>query len=109
MILGAAAVAVIIAEPDRLGVTSSGTRPDGSRPDGTRPDGSRPDGTRPDGSRPDGRWPGDVDRPGGTAAPDAADGRPGRAGPAAEQMLTAPLAGRQRAPFCSPTGCPHST
>lgn len=69
LILGAAAVAVIIADPHRLGQAYTGA-PDGSRPDGSRSDGSRPDGGRPDGSR-----------------------------PAAEQTVTAPLAGRQRATF----------
>ncbi|MDG4758304.1 hypothetical protein [Micromonospora sp. WMMD710] len=66
LILGAAAVAVIVADPHRLGTAYSGA-PDGSRPDRSRPDGSRPDGS-------------------GAAA-------------AAEQMITAPLAGRQRATF----------
>ncbi|TQJ22316.1 hypothetical protein FBZ33_2566 [Micromonospora sp. A202] len=104
LVLGAAAVAVIVADPDRLGVTYSGapdgtradgTRPDGTRPDGTRPDGTRPDGTRVDGTRPDGTWPGDAGRPGG-ADPDSADGRPGAAG---GELLTAPLAGRQKGTF----------
>ncbi|MBQ1037516.1 hypothetical protein KBX46_14865 [Micromonospora sp. C81] len=94
LVLGAAAVAVIVADPDRLGMTYSGA-PDGTRPDGTRPDGTRPDGTRPDGTRPDGTWPGDAGRPGG-ADPDAADGRPGAAG---GELLTAPLAGRQKGTF----------
>ncbi|MBQ0979932.1 hypothetical protein [Micromonospora sp. M61] len=99
LVLGAAAVAVIVADPDRLGVTYSGapdgTRADGTRPDGTRPDGTRPDGTRADGTRPDGTWPGDVGRPGGED-PDSADGRPGAAG---GELLTAPLAGRQKGTF----------
>ncbi|WP_247669764.1 hypothetical protein [Micromonospora sp. H61] len=85
LLLGAAAVAVIVADPDHLGMTYSG-QPDGTRPDGTRPDGTRPDGTRPDG-------------PGGVADPDAAEGRRGGAGAAGEQLLTAPLAGRQKGTF----------
>ncbi|WP_051724183.1 hypothetical protein [Micromonospora chokoriensis] len=105
LLLGAAAVAVIVADPDRLGMTYSGApgniRPDNIRPDGSRPDGSRPDGSRPDGSRPngDGARPGDGGRPGGVADPEAAGGRPGGAGAAAEQLSTAPLAGRQRGVF----------
>lgn len=79
LVLGAAAVAVIVADPDRLGMTYSGA----------------PDGTRPDGTRPDGTWPGDAGRPGG-ADPDSADGRPGAPG---GQLLTAPLAGRQKGTF----------
>lgn len=78
LVLGAAAVAVIVADPDRLGMTYSGA----------------PDGTRPDGTRPDGTWPGDAGRPGG-ADPDSADGRPGAPG----GQLTAPLAGRQKGTF----------
>ncbi|MET8552996.1 hypothetical protein [Micromonospora zamorensis] len=92
LVLGAAAVAVIVADPDRLGMTYSGA-PDGTRPDGTRPDGTRPDGTRPDGTRPDGVLPGDAGRPGG-ADPDSAGGRPGGG-----ELLTAPLAGRQKSTF----------
>ncbi|MFI6270561.1 hypothetical protein [Micromonospora zamorensis] len=69
--------------------------PDGARPDGARPDGARPDGARPDGARPDGAWPGDAGRPGG-ADPDSADGRPGAAG---GELLTAPLAGREKGTF----------
>ncbi|WP_328848107.1 hypothetical protein [Micromonospora zamorensis] len=79
LVLGAAAVVVIVADPDRLGMTYSGA----------------PDGTRPDGTRPDGTWPGDAGRPGG-ADPDSADGRPGAAG---GELLTAPLAGRQKGTF----------
>ncbi|MFF0469499.1 hypothetical protein ACFYPX_18960 [Micromonospora zamorensis] len=79
LVLGAAAVAVIVADPDRLGMTYSGA----------------PDGTRPDGTRPDGTWPGDAGRPGGED-PDSADGRPGAAG---GELLTAPLAGRQKGTF----------
>ncbi|MET8232169.1 hypothetical protein ABZS77_16005 [Micromonospora sp. NPDC005298] len=71
LILGAVAVAVIIADPHRLGQASTGA-PDGDRPDGTGPNGTGPDGVRPDGS--------------GAAR-------------AAEQTMTAPLAGRQRATF----------
>ncbi|MGC4760180.1 hypothetical protein [Micromonospora trifolii] len=78
LLLGAAAVAVIVADPDRLGMTYSG-QPDGTRPDGTRPD---------DGGRPE-----------GAADPDAAEGRRGGSGTAAEQLLTAPLAGRQKGTF----------
>ncbi|MGW0218496.1 hypothetical protein ACWDXH_29300 [Micromonospora chokoriensis] len=82
LLLGAAAVAVVIADPGRLGATHAGG------PHGTRPDGTRPDGTRPDG----------VGRAGGVADPDAADGRPG--GRAAdERLLTAPLEGRQKGTF----------
>ncbi|WP_433319170.1 hypothetical protein ACQP0U_13670 [Micromonospora sp. CA-269861] len=108
LLLGAAAIAVIVADPDRLGMTYSGqpdgtrpdgTRPDGTRPDGTGPDGTRPDGTGPDGTRPEGTRPGDGGRSGGVADPDAAGGRRGGAGAAAEQMLTAPLAGRQKGAF----------
>ncbi|MFF5055953.1 hypothetical protein ACFY1S_22505 [Micromonospora sp. NPDC000663] len=66
LILGAAAVAVIIADPHRLGQAYTGA-PDGSRPDSNRPDSNRPDGS-------------------GAAR-------------AAEQTMTAPLAGRQRATF----------
>ncbi|WP_433651157.1 hypothetical protein ACQP2C_00585 [Micromonospora zamorensis] len=84
LVLGAAAVAVIVADPDRLGMTYSGA-----------PDGTRPDGTRPDGNRPDGTWPGDAGRP-GDADPDSAGGRPGAVG---GELLTAPLAGRQKATF----------
>lgn len=98
LLLGAAAVAVIVADPDHLGMTYSG-QPDGTRPDGTGPDGTRPDGSRADGTRPDGTRPGDGDRPGGVADPDAAEGRRGGAGAAAEQLLTAPLAGRQMGTF----------
>lgn len=94
LVLGAAAVAVIVADPDRLGMTYSGA-PDGTRADGTRADGTRPDGTRPDGTRPDGTWPGDAGRPGGED-PDSPDGRPGAAG---GELLTAPLAGRQKGTF----------
>ncbi|KAB1923578.1 hypothetical protein F8280_15440, partial [Micromonospora noduli] len=83
LLLGAVAVAVIVADPDHLGMTYSG------QPDGTRPDGTRPHGTRPD----------DGARPGGVADPDAAEGRRGGAGAAAEQTLTAPLAGRQEGTF----------
>ncbi|RQW98504.1 hypothetical protein DLJ59_27215 [Micromonospora inaquosa] len=83
LLLGAAAVVMIVAEPDRLGVTYSG----------------RSDGTRPDGIRPDGVWPGGGGPPGGVADPDAAGGRRGGAGAAAEQLLTAPLAGRQNGTF----------
>ncbi|MGC4851377.1 hypothetical protein ACLQ3F_29450 [Micromonospora sp. DT15] len=78
LLLGATAVAVIVADPDHLGMTYAG-RPDGTRPDGTRP--------------------GDGGRPGGVADPDAAEGRRGGAGAAAEQLLTAPLAGRQKGTF----------
>jgi hypothetical protein len=82
LLLGAAAVTVVIADPGRPGTTHAGG------PDGTRPDGTRPDGTRPDG----------VGRAGGVADPDAADGRPG--GTAADdRLLTAPLAGRQKGTF----------
>ncbi|MEU8392114.1 hypothetical protein [Micromonospora sp. NPDC048843] len=98
LLLGAAAVAVIVADPDHLGMTYSSQR-DGTRPDGTRPDGTRPDGTRPDGTRPDGTGPGDGGRPGGVVDPDAAEGRRGGAGAAAEQPLTAPLAGRREGTF----------
>ncbi|WP_327644013.1 hypothetical protein [Micromonospora zamorensis] len=72
-------MAVIVADPDRLGMTYSGA----------------PDGTRPDGTRPDGTWPGDAGRPGGED-PDSPDGRPGAAG---GELLTAPLAGRQKGTF----------
>ncbi|MEU8115043.1 hypothetical protein [Micromonospora sp. NPDC048947] len=78
LLLGAAAVTVIVADPDHLGMTYS------SQPDGTRPDGTRA---------------GDGRRPGGVAEPDAAEGRRGGAGAAAEHLLTAPLAGRQKATF----------
>ncbi|RQX17032.1 hypothetical protein DDE19_12815 [Micromonospora ureilytica] len=78
LLLGAAAVGVIIADPDRLGMTYSG------QPDGTRPDGARP---------------GDGGRPGGVADPDAGGDRRGGAGAADEQLLTAPLAGRQNGTF----------
>ncbi|SCF19308.1 hypothetical protein [Micromonospora chokoriensis] len=81
LLLGAAAVAVVIADPGRLGATHAGGT------DGTRPDGTRPDGTRPDG----------VGRAGGVADPGAADGRPDTA--ADDRLLTAPLAGRQRGTF----------
>ncbi|WP_328383099.1 hypothetical protein OHQ88_11530 [Micromonospora zamorensis] len=77
-------MAVIVADPDRLGVTYSGA-----------PDGTRPDGTQADGTRPDGTWPGDAGRPGGED-PDSHDGRPGAAG---GELLTAPLAGRQKGTF----------
>ncbi|MEU4530306.1 hypothetical protein AB0F49_18955 [Micromonospora ureilytica] len=83
LLLGVAAVGVIIADPDRLGMTYSG-QPDGTRPDGTQPDGARP---------------GDGGRPGGVADPDAAGDRRGGAGAADEQLLTAPLAGRQNGTF----------
>ncbi|MEU8163564.1 hypothetical protein ACIP95_01080 [Micromonospora parva] len=83
LLLGAAAVAVIVADPGRLGMTYS------SQPDGTRPDGTRPDGTRPGG---DGR-------PGDGADPDASDGRRGGGGAAAEQLLTAPVAGWRKGTF----------
>ncbi|MGC4839534.1 hypothetical protein ACLQ3D_34010 [Micromonospora vinacea] len=98
LLLGAAAVAVIVADPDRLGMTYSG-QADRTRPDGIRPDGTRPDGTRPDGTRPDGARQGDGGRPGGVADPDGAGGRRGGAGAAAEQLSTAPLAGRQKGTF----------
>ncbi|MGW5557810.1 hypothetical protein ACWER9_11360 [Micromonospora sp. NPDC003944] len=87
LLLGAAAVAVIVADPDRLGMTYS------SQPDGTGPDGTGSDGAPPEDARPD-------DTPGGrsegTAGPGAAGGRRGAA---AEHVLTAPLAGRQRGTF----------
>ncbi|MBG6065992.1 hypothetical protein [Micromonospora ureilytica] len=83
LLLGAAAVGVIIADPDRLGMTYSG-QSDSTRPDGTQPDGARP---------------GDGGRPGGVADPDAAGDRRGGAGAADEQLLTAPLAGRQNGTF----------
>ncbi|WFE54427.1 hypothetical protein [Micromonospora sp. WMMD1155] len=82
LLLGAAAVAVIVADPGRRGMTYTGA------PDGTRPDGTRPDGTRP----------GDVGRAGGVADPDVADGRPG-AGAADGRTLTAPVAGRRTGTF----------
>ncbi|MGC4868990.1 hypothetical protein ACLQ3B_26520 [Micromonospora sp. DT53] len=88
LLLGVAAVAVIVVDPDHLGMTYS------SQPDGTRPDGTRPDGTRPDGTRP-----GDGGRPGGVADPGSAEGRRGGAGAADEQLMTAPLAGRQNGTF----------
>jgi len=78
LLLGVAAVGVIIADPDRLGMTYSG------QPDGTRPDGARP---------------GDGGRPGGVADPDAGGDRRGGAGAADEQLLTAPLAGRRNGTF----------
>ena len=46
LLLGVAAVGVIIADPDRLGMTYSG-QPDGTRPDGTLALTAPPDGTRP--------------------------------------------------------------
>ncbi|MFE0526866.1 hypothetical protein ACFW0V_04645 [Micromonospora parva] len=103
LLLGAAAVAVIVADPGRLGMTYSsqpdGARLDGTAPDGTRPDGTRPDGTPPDGTGHDGTRPGDGGRPGDGADPDARDGRPGGAGAAAEQLLTAPLDGWRKGTF----------
>ncbi len=100
LLLGAAAVAMIVADPDRLGVTYSG-QSDGARPDGVgQSDGVRPDGAgQSDGGRPDGVWPGGGGPPAGVADPDAAGGRRGGAGAAAEQLLTAPLAGRQNGLF----------
>ncbi|MEU1242920.1 hypothetical protein ABZ388_21420 [Micromonospora parva] len=83
LLLGAAAVALIVADPGRLGMTYS------SQPDGTRPDGTGHDGTRPGG---DGR-------PGDGADPDASDGRRGGGGAAAEQLLTAPVAGWRKGTF----------
>ncbi|MBQ1013841.1 hypothetical protein KBX53_23420, partial [Micromonospora sp. M51] len=98
LLLGAAAVAVIVADPGRLGMTYS-SQPDGTRPDGTRPDGTRPDGTRPDGTGHDGTRPGGDGRPGDGADPDASDGRRGGGGAAAEQLLTAPVAGWRKGTF----------
>ncbi|WP_330441068.1 hypothetical protein OHB44_15260 [Micromonospora sp. NBC_00821] len=83
LLLGAAAVAVIVADPDHLGMTYSG----------------QSDGTRPDGTRPDSTDPGNGARPGGVVDPDAAEGRRGGAGAAAERPLTAPLAGWQKGTF----------
>ncbi|SIM65160.1 hypothetical protein SAMN04489832_1208 [Micromonospora cremea] len=122
LILGAAAVAVIIADPHRLGMSYSSApddvrpgdvRPDGTRPDGTRPDGTGPEGTRPDGTFPDHARPGsvqpDAGRPGdagsdagpraGAADPDAGGGPGDEGAGAAGQTVTEPLAGRQRATF----------
>ncbi|WCN84238.1 hypothetical protein [Micromonospora sp. LH3U1] len=73
LVLGAAAAAAIVAAPRRLGMTYS---------DAT--DGARPDG---------------AGRPGGIVEPDAAGRGPGGAGAAAEQTMTAPLAGRQTGTF----------
>ncbi|MEV4388749.1 hypothetical protein AB0J68_24045, partial [Micromonospora sp. NPDC049580] len=70
LVLGAAAVVVIVADPYRLGQAYSGA-PDGARPDGARSD----------------RAPSDGARPGAAAAA------------AAEQTMTTPLAGRQKATF----------
>ncbi|WP_039906100.1 hypothetical protein [Micromonospora lupini] len=88
LVLGAAAVAVIVADPYRLGQAYSGApdgvHPDGVHPDGVHPDDVQPNGTRPDGTRPDGVHP-DGTRPGAAAA--------------AEQTMTTPLAGRQKATF----------
>ncbi|MBM0232149.1 hypothetical protein JNW91_09910 [Micromonospora sp. STR1_7] len=91
LVLGAAAVAVIVADPHRLGVAYTGA-PDGTAPDGHAPDGTRPDATAPDGTRPDATAP-------DATAPDGA--RPDGSGTAAaaEQTTTTPLAGRQRATF----------
>lgn len=80
LVLGAAAVVVIVADPYRLGQAYSGA-PDGARPDGARPDGARSDRAPSDGARSDGA------RPGAAAAA------------AAEQTMTTPLAGRQKATF----------
>lgn len=95
LLLGAAAVAVIVADPDRLGMTYA-SQPDGTRPDGTGPDGTLPEGTGPDGTR---HGDGDGGRPGGVADPDGAGGRRDGSGAAAEQQLTAPLAGQQKGTF----------
>ncbi|MFF0316263.1 hypothetical protein ACFYPH_16745 [Micromonospora sp. NPDC005252] len=85
LVLGAAAVVVIVADPYRLGQAYSGA-PDGARPDGARPDGARSDRARSDGARSDGAR-SDGARPGAAAAA------------AAEQTMTTPLAGRQKATF----------
>ncbi|MBM0278504.1 hypothetical protein [Micromonospora tarensis] len=108
LVLGATAVVVIVADPQRLGMTYS-SGPDGTAPNGTRPmdtgprggpepdpevgpAGVGPDGTAPDGTAPDGTA-ADGTRPG----PDAT-GR-GSGGAATEREMTAPLADRQRGTF----------
>ncbi|MFG3559088.1 hypothetical protein ACGGAQ_32415 [Micromonospora sp. NPDC047557] len=83
LVLGAAAVVVIVADPYRLGQAYSGA-PDGVPPNVARPDIARSDGVPPDVARPDVARP-DVARPGAAAA--------------AEQTMTTPLAGRQKATF----------
>ncbi|SCF14708.1 hypothetical protein GA0070607_6116 [Micromonospora coriariae] len=103
LILGATAVAVIIADPHRLGMSYSsapdGTRPDRTRPDGTPPDHVRPGSVHPDAGRPDGAR-SDADPETGAVDPDRPGGGTGGEGAAAAgQAVTAPLAGRQRATF----------
>ncbi|PWR13028.1 hypothetical protein DKT68_01800 [Micromonospora acroterricola] len=120
LILGAAAVAVIVADPHRLGMGYSGAVGPGGEPNAVRPGGepgaggpdgatdpARPDdapdaaspgGTAPDVARPDARR-GEDAGPGTNTSDRAGGGPHGEGAPAAGQAMVAPVAGRQEATF----------